>query len=102
MSRWLTEVARSRTSSSPGPGTGSGTSSSRRVSGPPWAWMRTARTSADGDDELDLDQQLGQREPADAGDHLRWGRGAAHALAHRAPDRLVLGRPGRVDGGLDD
>src|SRR6185436_15269202 len=40
----LTLAARTRTRICPGPGLGTGASSRRRTSGPPYAWMRRART----------------------------------------------------------
>src|SRR5438552_3971888 len=102
MSRWLTDVARRRTRRSPGPGEGSGTSSTRRTSGPPCSWILTARTSVDRDRALDLDQELGKREPRDADDRLRrMPVRALHGL-DRARDRLELGGLLRVDRAADD
>src|SRR5665213_1933730 len=64
--------------------------------------MRTARMSGQRDDELDLDQELRQRQPGHACDRLRGRLGSAYRLGHRSPDRLVLVWLCRVDGRLDD
>src|SRR5688572_24455047 len=56
----LTLAAASLTSTSSGPGCGTGMSSNRRTSGPPCAWIRSARMSA-----ADRRQPGGERRKGD-------------------------------------